>query len=268
MITLAIAALAMLAPAKQQGNYILPLYDLCTSVDASGNVTANFMLNRSWNSSINNSSNFRFYFQSGNTSAFSPNGNWNPVNPNSFTPISGNQVTITFNNNQFNSPSPDGTLWIMYNGNANECSNGAEASVIATSVGLLNQQGHNGRPGSIAPIKDVTPADDLVRQSHNLNISFNVNMPFSGWGNSTPNFWMNTGNNNSPYPGNGWQNMNTTNLGATNGLTVVSTTGHPNSNAGYYCVGCMQTYAPNESYNPSNWYWNEFSAVIRQFTTQ
>lgn len=255
--------LALTKPAQQPVNIILPLYDLVTSVDASGNVTANFMMSGTWNNQINNTGNFKFFYVNGNTSAFSPNGNWQEAIPNAYSPPSGSQVTITFsglgNNNS------RGTLWIQYMGNSGETADGvAEASVVAAQFSGTHQQGHGGRPGHIVPIIDTTPNQQIPQ----VPIQFLINAPFSGWGTSAPNFWMNTGNNNSPYPGNGWQAMNTSGLSDPLGSSTVTVTGNPNANAGYYCVGCNETYTPSESYNTNNALWAEFSAIIRPYTAQ
>lgn len=260
MLTIAVAALALSGSANlQTSTHILPLYDLVTAVDVSGNVTVNFMLNANWNPATNNVDNFKFFFANGNLSAFSPDGHWNMITPSAFAPISGKQVTINFNSL---GPTPRGTIWIQYMGNSNDSVNGAEASIIATQVPPPAPQGHGGRPGHIVPIITTTPE----AQNFNIPIQFDIATPYAGWGNSAPNFWMNTGNNNSPYPSNGWQNMGTSGINATNGTQVITTTGHPNSNAGYYCIGSLEAYTPYESYNNHNLLFPEFSAVIRAYT--
>jgi len=265
MLIYAVAALALGLPAKKQTSYIVPIYDLVPAVDASGNLTVNFMLASAWNSAINSPANFSFWFANGNTSAFSPNGNWTQISPQSYTPISGSQVTVSFNSNQFNGNSPTGTIWVMYNASANESSDGAEYTVAGVPVGGNSQPGHGGRPGSIVPINDVVPTSSLAGQNHSVQINFYVNQPLI---NITPTFgfWMNTGQGNSPYPGNGWQTMNYSNLNAPPGTRAVSAVGNPNANAGYYCVGASQTYSVVEPYNPNNSSYTEFSAIIRAFS--
>jgi len=263
MLTYAVAALAMLAPAKKQNSYILPLYDLVPSVDANNNVTINFMLSAPWNVNTNSYSNFYFYFAP-RYNSFSPDGSWNQIYPYSWTPISGSQVTVSFAANQF-AGGPSGTIWVMYTGGANDSRNGQEASVTATNVWTNMSQGGSSRPGSIVPINDVVPKDDV--QSHSVGINFNINTPYSGsWGNSVPLFYCNTGPGNQEMPGNGWQSMPTGNINTTPGFTNVSTTGHPNATSGYYCIGCTQQYTPNEPYNIHNYVMSEYSAIIRAFT--
>ena len=263
MLTYAVAALAMLAPANKQGGYILPLYDLVPSVDTSNNVTINFMLSAPWNGNNNSSTKFYFYFAS-RYYAFAPNGSWSQIFPYSWTPISGSQVTITFAANQFPG-GPTGTIWVMYAGGPSESPHGQETSVTATNVWTNMGQGGGSRPGSIVPISDVARKDDL--QAHNVNVNFSIDTPFSGnWGNSTPAFYDNTGPGNSQFPGNGWQMMTTGPVSATPGFTGVSTVGHPNANAGYYLVGCWEYYTPNEPYNTHNYALYEYSAIIRQFS--
>ena len=268
MLTFAVAALAMASPARVQAptNAICPLYDLTTSVDGSGNVTANFYLCTTWNSSVNNTNNFSYYFSYNNTSMtnFGPNGSWNPISPESYAPISGNQVSVTFSSTNFNTTTPQGVLWVDYNAGANETiDNKAEHSIVATNVGTTHQ-GANGRPGTIVPIIITTPSANAPRDSgsarqNNRTMTFYINQGFSGWPNGNPSMWCNTGNNNTPYPGNGWQTMNYDNLVTSNGYTNVTATGHPNSNAGYFMVGYLQTYTPNGGTG----LWPEFSAFAR-----
>ncbi len=266
MLILAAAALAI-APVRRDVNAIAPIYDLTTSVDSGGNVHATFYLSNPWNNSINNANNFAFFFSNGNTNMnnFGPNGNWSSVTPNAYTPPSGNQISLTFPNSNFNSSNPQGVLWIQYYAAANETTDGlAEISVVATSVGANNNQGHGSRPGSVVPIIDTTPSFPTfpvaAKPNYNQPITFYVDSSFSGWPNGvTPSMWCNTGNNNSYYPGNGWQTMNYDGLSVANGYQNVTATGHPNSNAGFYMVGYQQTYTPNGS----NSLWTEFSAVTR-----
>lgn len=272
MITLAVAALALGAPAKRQASYILPLYDMVTSVDANGNVTVNFMLSATWSNTRNNYSNFSFYFFNGTYNHFSPDGGWQSITPSSWTPITGSQVTVWFPASQFNGGTPTGTIWVMYNGNPTDSPNGAEYSVAAAEVGQINEAGHGGRPGYIVPIKDETPdeADKTRSKQNNYNvpIAFNIDTPFNNtWGSSYPHFWANNGPQNSAAPGHGWQTLNANPVAATPGFTGVSTTAHPvNNNAGFYCAGSYEQYVPNETYNPGGTLWWEFSAVIRPYT--
>lgn len=264
MLTYAVAALAILAPAKKQGGYILPLYDPVPSVDTSNNVTLNFMLSAPWNNSNNSYTKFYFFFAP-RYYAFAPNGSWNQLSPSSWTPISGSQVTVTFPANQFQG-GPTGTIWVMYVGGPSESPHGQETSVAATNVWTNMSQGGGSRPGTFVPINDVVPKDNV--QVHNVNVNFNIDAPYPGnWGNnSTPTFYDNTGPGNSQFPGNGWQVMNTGPVSATPGFSAVSTVAHPNANAGYYLVGCMEYYTPSEPYNTHNYALYEYSAVIRQFS--
>jgi hypothetical protein len=265
MLTLAVAALAFIAPARKQSGYILPLYDIVPSVDSGNNVTVNFMLSAPWNVSTNNYSNFHFFFAN-RYQAFTPNGGWNQITPYSWTPISGNQVTVSFAASQFNN-NPTGTIWVMYTGGQNDSPNGAEASVAATNVWTGQDQGHGGRPGLIVPIKDVVPSDDPFGQNHTININFNIDTPYTGsFNNSVPTFFCNTGPGYSMFPGNGWQTLNTGNISATPGFTNVSVQGHPNANAGYYLAGSAEYYTPSESYNTHNYVMWEYSAIVRAFT--
>jgi hypothetical protein len=257
MITLAVAALAISSPSKIQNAPILPLYDLVTTVNGS-NLTANFMLSNNWNPT-SLYGNFRVYYVNGDTSHFSPNGNWVDVTPYTGMSISGNVGTFYYT---FSTSSPRGTLWIQYAGGPSDSPNGAETSFVAAQYGGSTQAGHGSLPGMVVPICRTTPS----RQNVNIPIAFTINSPWSGsWDGPGPSFWVNNGQGNSPYPGNGWQNLSIINLSATNASQTVTVTGQTNNNAGYYCIGVQETYTPSESYNIHNSQWTEFSGVIRAY---
>ena len=268
MLISAVAALALAGSMRHQAgtNIICPLYDMTTSVDAAGNVTATFYLCFNWNSQLNSTSKFSFYFSTNVVSTnIGPNGNWYQIYPSAYGAPSGNSVSVTFPNYNFNGASnPTGILWVDYNGGANETADGvAEHSITATTVGG-SHQGSNGRPGTIVPIIETAPVDKLGigKQSVNQSVTFQILAGFAGWPNGNPPMWFNTGNNNSPYPGNGWQRMSYDQLAVAQGHVTVTATAHPNSNSGYYMVGYQQTYTPFGATG----LWNEFSALVRTIT--
>jgi hypothetical protein len=268
MLTFAVAALAMSPLAKRQTtNYILPLYDLVTSVNTTdGLLTMNFSLSANWVSGTNNFANFKVFYVNGDLSHFSPNGSWNDITSATTMNISGNTATFYYD---FANNTPQGTVWIQYAGTSSDSPWGAETSFIAAQFGSTNQAGHGSLPGAIVPIIYRAPDSNGSGSQNNYNvpISFTIESPWSSsWDGPGPSFWMNTGNNNSPLPGNGWQNMNTTSLMTLTGNQTISTTGQANSNAGYYCIGIQETYTPSESYNTHNSQWTEFNGVIRSFS--
>ena len=257
MLSIAVAALAMATNAKQTtNNFIMPLYDMVTDVSSSGILTANLSTSATWNNSVNSFNRFKVYKVNGDVSHFSPDGTWNDITSSCFIGAYQNTVTIQYATNQ----NARGTLWVQYMGTSSEGSNGAESSCIATQFGMPTQVGHGSLPGAIVPI--IRPGSE--QQDHQIPITFYIDAPYAGsWDGPGPRFWMNTGNNNSPYVGNGWQIMNMPSVQPVLGSTRVTATGNPNSNAGYYCIGVQETYVPSESYNYHNSPWTEFSAVIR-----
>jgi len=264
MLTLALATLALGTSVRQQANYVLPLYDLVTSMQGSV-LTANF----SASNSTPNINMLTFYFVNGDTSHFTPDGGWHQITPDALT-STGNVITMVYRG--FSSPTPQGTLWVQYTGGANDSPFGAEQSFVAAQYGLPTGVGHSSRPGAIVPIikKAGSFAESDTQNgagTTNVPISFDLFQPFGGsWGNSSPNFWQSNGNQ-LPQPGNGWQNLGHGIVTTQNGNVLVQTTANANNGAGYYAVGCVETYVPNQFYNPHNSQWTEFSGVIRQFGT-
>ena len=255
MLCIAAATLALGLAGNRQASHVLPLYDLVTSFNTSNLLTANFMLN----SSNGSTSNIKVFYTIGDTSHFRPDGNWYDITTYCTIGISGTEGTITC---QFASAA-QGTLWVQYNGGPNDSPNGAESSFVAAEYGVNNQAGHSGRPGSMVPIVDRTPAG----QNPNVAITFDLSTPYGGtWGNSIPQFYMNTGQGATARPGGGWQTMAYQNLTPTGGSQVVTVTGQPNANAGLYIVAIQQTYVPSESYNIHNSQWTEYSGVIRSYS--
>ena len=264
MLTLAVASLVLGTPApKKQQAYLLPLYDLVTNVN-NGTVTANFMVSNNWSSNYS-FNNFGVFYENGDTSHFSPNGSWHLVASNNLEwTATGNTIGVSFS---FGSGStPLGTLWIQSSGGAADSPNGAEMSFVAAGYGMQQGAGHGSRPGAYVPIIDRTPESGL-QNTHNVPIVFDIYSPFGGaWGNSTPQFWQNNGQNAVEAPGNGWQALPQTGLLLGNVPRMITTTGQASSNAGAYMVGVQETYTPSESYNTHNSQWTEFSGIIRPFS--
>jgi len=264
MISLAVASLVLLgkpASKARQQSYILPLYDMVTSMSGS---TLNASLSTSANWGPNNDFHtFRAFYVNGDTSHFSPNGNWIELTNNVGWAANGNVISFSYT---FSNPSPSGTLWIEDFGGANDSPNGAEVSFVAVGFGMPQGSGHGSRPGVMVPIVDRTP-DALGQNGHSVPISFNLYQPFGGyWGNSIPQLWQTNGPSAQPTPGGGWQELPQSGLQASTGGRQVTTTGNALTATGYYAVAVHETYVPGESYNTHNSAWTEFSGIIRTYS--
>lgn len=263
MISLAVASLILTgkpAHKARQQSYILPLYDLVTSMSGS-TLNANFCISTNWGPN-NDFRTFRAFYVNGDTSHFSPNGNWIELTQNTGWAVSGNVVSFSCT---FTNQSPSGTLWIEDFGGANDSPNGAEVSFVVAGFGMPQGAGHGSRPGALVPIVDRNP-DSLGQNGHNVPISFNLYQPFGGsWGNSTPQFWQNNVPSAQPLPGGGWQSLPHVGLQSTNGGRQVTTTANAQTAAGYYIAAVQETYVPGESYNVHNSAWTEFSGIIRTY---
>jgi hypothetical protein len=267
MVSLAVATLLLGGmpsfAARQQPNYVLPLYDLCTSVTnlgISGNsVQGDFMVS----GPLTAFENFRVFTYNGDTSHFQPTGNWNEVTNSCSWAATGAHVTVTFNI----SSNTRGTLWVQYAGGPGDSQNGAETNFVAAGFNMPQSPGHGSRPGALVPIVDVVPTSD-PQQIPSMSMVFDLYQPYGGsWGTGGgPAYWQSTGSNAVGAPGGGWQTLTNANTSQSNGGRQVTGTATPNAFSGFYAIGVLESYTPSESYNTHNSVWTEFSGVIRAFS--